>query len=102
MPTILVADDDYSIRTVIQQALVRENYHVCLAADASELWEFVQKGEGDLVITDIAMPDMNGFDLLPKIKKIRPTLQVIVRLFDKPYNKSFLIIQKPKSKIQKK
>lgn len=78
MPTILVADDDYSIRTVIQQALVRENYHVCLAADASELWEFVQKGEGDLVITDIAMPDMNGFDLLPKIKKIRPTLQVIV------------------------
>ena len=35
-------------------------------------------GEGDLVITDVVMPDENGLDLVPRIKKLRPELRIIV------------------------
>jgi len=76
--TILVADDDHAIRTVLNQALGRAGYEVRSTGNAATLWKWVSDGEGDLVITDVVMPDENGLDLLPRIKKIRPDLQVIV------------------------
>ncbi|MCW8952630.1 MAG: nitrogen regulation protein NR(I) [Rhodospirillales bacterium] len=77
-PIILVADDDAAIRTVISQALGRAGYEVRTTGMASTLWKWVNDGEGDLVITDVMMPDENGLDLVPRILKIRPTLRVIV------------------------
>ncbi|KAF0138420.1 MAG: two-component system NtrC family nitrogen regulation response regulator GlnG [Rhodospirillaceae bacterium] len=76
--TILVADDDRSIRTVLTQALGREGYDVRTTGNAATLWRWVSEGEGNLVITDAVMPDENGLDLLPRIKKIRPDLRIIV------------------------
>jgi len=76
--TILVADDDRGIRTVLSQALGRAGYEVRTTGNASTLWRWVSDGEGDLVITDVVMPDENGLDLLPRIKKIRPDLRIIV------------------------
>ena len=76
--TILVADDDAAIRTVLNQALGRAGYEVRVAGQASTLWRWIAAGEGDLVITDVVMPDENAFDLLPRIKKIRPDLPIIV------------------------
>jgi two-component system nitrogen regulation response regulator GlnG len=78
LPTILVADDDRSIRTVLTQALGRSGYQVRSTSNASTLWRWVEDGEGDLVITDVVMPDENGLDLIPRIKRIRPDLRVIV------------------------
>jgi two-component system nitrogen regulation response regulator GlnG len=80
MPTgsILVADDDSAIRTVLNQALSRAGYEVRLTSNAATLWRWVAQGDGDLVITDVVMPDENAFDLLPRIKKLRPELPVIV------------------------
>lgn len=75
---ILVADDDGAIRTVINQALSRAGYDVRLTGNAATLWRWVSQGEGDIVITDVVMPDENAFDLLPRIKKIRPNLPIIV------------------------
>lgn len=75
---ILVADDDRAIRTVLSQALGREGYEVRTTGNAATLWNWVQAGEGDLVITDVMMPDENGLDLLPRIKKLRTDLPVIV------------------------
>ena len=49
-----------------------------LTSNAATLWRWVSEGEGDLVITDVVMPDENAFDLLPRIKKARPDLPVIV------------------------
>src|SRR5712671_239457 len=77
-PTILVADDDRSIRTVLTQALGRSGYQVRSTGNAATLWRWVEEGEGDLVITDVVMPDENGLDLLPRIKRARPDLRVIV------------------------
>lgn len=76
--TILIADDDAAIRTVLNQALGRAGYEVRVTGNASTLWRWVNDGEGDLVITDVVMPDENGLDLIPRIKKIRPELRCIV------------------------
>ena len=75
---ILVADDDAAIRTVLNQALSRAGYEVRSTSNAATLWRWVSQGEGDLVITDVVMPDENAFDLLPRIKKMRPELPVII------------------------
>src|SRR5579859_1539568 len=77
-PTVLVADDDRSIRTVLTQALGRSGYQVRSTGNAATLWRWVEDGEGDLVITDVVMPDENGLDLLPRIRRLRPELRVVV------------------------
>ena len=76
--TILVADDDRSIRTVLGKAFGRLGYAVRSTGTAATLWSWVVAGEGDLVITDVLMPDENGLDLLPRLKQARPELPVIV------------------------
>ncbi len=76
--TILVADDDRAIRTVLSQALGRLGYEVRTTGNAATLWRWVCDGVGDLVITDVLMPDENGLDLVPRIRKLRPELRVIV------------------------
>ena len=76
--TILVADDDAAIRTVLNQALSRAGHDVRVTSNASTLWRWIAAGEGDLVVTDVVMPDENAFDMLPRIKKARPELPVIV------------------------
>jgi two-component system, NtrC family, nitrogen regulation response regulator GlnG len=76
--SILIADDDAAIRTVLNQALSRAGYEVRSTGNAATLWRWVSQGEGDLIITDVVMPDENAFDLLPRIKKLRPDLPVIV------------------------
>jgi two-component system nitrogen regulation response regulator GlnG len=75
---ILLADDDAAIRTVLNQALSRAGYEVRSTSNAATLWRWVAQGEGDLIITDVVMPDENAFDLLPRIKKLRPELPIIV------------------------
>ncbi|MET0313178.1 MAG: response regulator, partial [Hansschlegelia sp.] len=76
--SILVADDDAAIRTVLNQALSRAGYEVRSTGNAATLWRWVSQGDGDLVITDVVMPDENAFDMLPRIKKARPELPVVV------------------------
>ena len=76
--TILVADDDSSIRTVIGHALGREGYDVRSTGNAATLWRWVSEGDGDLVVTDVIMPDEDGLNLLTRINKIRPELPVVV------------------------
>ena len=64
---ILIADDDHAIRTVLNQALSRAGYEVRATGNAATLWKWVSGGDGDLVITDVVMPDENGLDLLPRM-----------------------------------
>ena len=80
MPTgsILIADDDAAIRTVLNQALSRAGYEVRSTGNAATLWRWITQGDGDLVITDVVMPDENAFDLIPRIRKARPDLPIVV------------------------
>lgn len=76
-PVILVADDDHSIRTVLGQALLRQGYDVRSTSNAATLWRWITDGDGDVVLTDIVLPDQNALDLIPRIRKMRPELRVI-------------------------
>jgi len=76
--TILIADDDAAIRTVLSQALGRVGYDVRTTSNAATLWRWAAQGEGDLIFTDVIMPDENGFDLILRIKKVRPDIPIIV------------------------
>jgi two-component system nitrogen regulation response regulator GlnG len=75
--TILLADDDAAIRTVLSQALARAGYAVRSTSNAATLWRWIAEGQGDSVVTDVVLPDENAFDLLPRVKKLRPDLPII-------------------------
>lgn len=76
--TILLADDDRAIRTVLGQALTRAGCRVRSTGSATTLWRWIEEGEGDVVVSDVMMPDGDALDLLPAIRKKRPDLPVIV------------------------
>ena len=76
--TVLVADDDRTIRTVLTQALTRAGCKVHATSSLMTLMRWVEEGKGDLVISDVIMPDGNGLQALPQISRLRPGLPVIV------------------------
>src|SRR5919107_3037798 len=76
--TVLVADDDRTIRTVLTQALTRAGCKVHATSSLVTLMRWVEEGKGDLVISDVIMPDGNGIEQIPKIGAARPGLPVIV------------------------
>lgn len=76
--TILVADDEKNIREGLQAALELDGYRVVLAADGLEAWKRYQKGDIDLVISDLRMPSMSGEELIKRISGETPGIPVIV------------------------
>lgn len=76
--TVLIAEDDAAIRTVVARALSRQGFNVQATSVAVTLWRWIAAGEGDVVITDVGLPDENSLDLLPRIKQLRPDLPIIV------------------------
>jgi two-component system nitrogen regulation response regulator GlnG len=76
--TVLVADDDRTIRTVLTQALTRAGCKVHATSSLMTLMRWVDEGKGDLVISDVIMPDGNGLETLPQINDKRPGLPVII------------------------
>jgi CheY-like chemotaxis protein len=64
MTRVLVADDDPSVRRVLERALEREGYVVATASNGAEALEAVAAAPPDLVVTDINMPDVDGIELL--------------------------------------
>ena len=75
---ILVAEDDKSVRLVVQQALARQGYTVQSSGTAAGLWKLIEAGRGDVLISDIGLPDGDALDLLPRIQEKRPDMPVIV------------------------
>lgn len=76
--TIIVADDDAAIRTVVRQALVRAGFQVRLTESIAGLIKLVEDGVGDLVISDVILPDGNGLDTIARLLAARPGLRVII------------------------
>lgn len=66
---ILVVDDEEFMRDAIRLVLEREGYAVAVAVDGQEALEVVQERKPDLVITDITMPRMGGYELLTALRK---------------------------------
>ncbi|MCX7655700.1 MAG: sigma-54 dependent transcriptional regulator [Treponemataceae bacterium] len=75
---LLVVDDEKNIREGLAEALHLDGHEVVLAADGDEAYNCFQKGDIDLVITDLRMPGMSGEELLRRITSESPGLPVIV------------------------
>ena len=76
--TILVADDDRTIRAVLTQALTRAGCKVRATGSIETLWRWIDGGDGDVVISDVNLPDGDGLEMLPAIKRKRKDLPVII------------------------
>ncbi|WP_199553716.1 nitrogen regulation protein NR(I) [Sandaracinobacteroides hominis] len=76
--TIIVVDDDSGIRTVVRQALQRAGHVVRTTDSAAGLWKLIDEGVGDVLVTDVLLPDANGLDMIPLVTARRPELPVIV------------------------
>lgn len=78
MPVILVIDDDLNTCNLLTRLLQKEGLEVTAESSPLNAIELFKKDRFDLVITDFYMPDMNGLELLEKVKEINPDVDVIV------------------------
>ena len=76
--SIIVADDDKSVRLVIAAALKKQGYIVHTAATAAGMWDLSVARRGALLITDVGFPDGDALDMLPRLQSRLPELKVIV------------------------
>ena len=78
IPTIIVADDDMTIRLVVSETLRQEGWKIAEAADLPELKSLLAEGVGDVVVSDVLMPNGNGLEALPEMIEKRPDLPFII------------------------
>jgi len=75
---ILVIDDEDIVRVSCQRALEPEGYEVITVKSGTEGLKLLEKESFDLVMTDLKMPDMDGIEVLQKVKERWPVIQVII------------------------
>ena len=78
MKRILLADDDASIRKALGQLLVLEQYEVVQAASGREAVAHFNAAPPDLVLLDLGLPDIEGWEVFEAMQKTRPAVPVIV------------------------
>ena len=76
--TVLVIDDDAHIRTAIGKFLIARGHTVIEAANGEKGVEVVESQAVDIVITDVKMPGMDGFEVLRRVRSVAPEAEVIV------------------------
>ena len=76
--TLIIAEDDESIRLVTSRYLQDLGYEIFMATNLKELWKIIESNKGDVLITDVMLPDGELFDILPQIVEYRENLPVIV------------------------
>ncbi|MBD3298344.1 MAG: response regulator [candidate division Zixibacteria bacterium] len=75
---VLIVDDEALMRRLVRSILIKEGYFVAQASGVEDALAKLKKSHFDIVITDICMPDSDGFDLLTAVKKNHPDTGVIV------------------------
>ena len=75
---VIIADDDRSLRMILAQALSRAGCKVRATGTLSTLWRWLEDGEGEVLVTDVMMPDGDTLELIPRIKRKRPDMPIIV------------------------
>ncbi len=76
--TILIIDDEEKIRTLLARLLQLEGYEVRTSPDARTGLSLLQRQSFDVILCDVRLPDVNGIELIPRIKTIRPESEIIM------------------------
>jgi CheY-like chemotaxis protein len=77
MATILVIDDQKTMRLFIQFELERAGYRVLTAEHGKLGLRVLEQEETDLILVDLFMPEMDGLELIPRLRKKRPGIKII-------------------------
>jgi CheY-like chemotaxis protein len=75
---ILIVDDEQFVRDLLEKVLRRRGHEVVATSDADQALATLEKSKFDLLLTDVVMPGMDGFDLLRRVKSAYPDIKVIV------------------------
>ncbi len=76
--SILLADDDASIRFVLSKSLTKSGFNVRATDNAQTLLKWVKNGDGDVILTDVHMDADDIFTFIPEITKLRPELPIVI------------------------
>ena len=78
MFSILVCEDDFAIKTMISTKLKQENYSVHTVQNGQEALNLMEKQQIDLVISDIMMPEMDGYEFVQTLRETKHTLPILM------------------------
>ena len=78
MFSILVCEDDFAIKTMISTKLKQENYSVYTVQNGREALNLMEKQQIDLVISDIMMPEMDGYEFVQTLRETKHTLPILM------------------------
>jgi len=76
--TLLVVEDDESVRFVLRQSLRKKGYRVLEAHNGSAALEVIEIESIDLVVTDVVMPEMGGFELATRLSQTHESIKVLL------------------------
>ncbi|HSF67708.1 MAG TPA: response regulator [Nitrospiraceae bacterium] len=85
MATILLIDDEESMRLLCQGVLERAGYRVLTAEHGQHGLRLLEQEQVDVILLDIFMPEMDGFELIPRLRKTRPDNKIIAMIGDSNY-----------------
>ena len=77
-PRVLIVDDEPFVRNLIRDTLSTRDYETGFAGNGAEALDELARNTYDLVISDVVMPEMAGFELLKRIRKEYPAIRVII------------------------
>ena len=74
---VLIIDDESELRSLIKRLLELEGFFVFTAGNAAEGLEVLKNNDVDIVVCDVRLPDKNGLELIPIIKKQSPSIEIV-------------------------
>lgn len=74
---VLVVEDEAKVANFIKKGLQQSGYEVDVAVDGEEAYEKIQANSYDLILLDLLLPKISGFDLIPKIRQCKPAVPII-------------------------
>jgi CheY-like chemotaxis protein len=75
---VLVAEDEPLAAMVVEEILLEQGHHVTLAGDGQAALDLAHAARFDILVTDLAMPRMPGWELIPRMRALRPGMPVVV------------------------
>ena len=89
MAKLLIADDEKNIREMIGKYAIHDGHEVVLACDGKQALELFEKEDFDLVILDVMMPEMDGFETLKKMKERKDVPCILLTALGQEYDRIY-------------